>query len=517
MDHGRLETWRNPQTEARIAVESWGVKEPVQEQFIERPRSARMIWNYMLRVGPVAVWRKVRSRMAEQRRNSKVVGVGMGRVVEAPSGSALEAGQRVIFLAPNHSPEWTHISLDIRLMAPAMIVENAAVKKAALELPESLRTYAGWSPYSGKALDATVLKRELTRLTSDYPSKASSALRGNGSTSTGNVGPERLEVDTAPAPRPSVVLFGLGNYAKTQIVPGIRRHLHLAAVHEIDTDQIGSAGAFGVTLDTCPWPRDGEHYDAWFIAGFHHTHAPLAIRALETGAYAVVEKPLVTTREQFNGLEGVLRRTETSRLFACFQKRYSRLNERARSDLRVPRGEPVDMHCLVYEIPLPRLHWYNWPNSGSRLVSNGCHWLDYFLYLNNYSPVADLDAQPLRDGDLAAWVRLDNGAQLVMSLTETGSQRLGVRDVIDLRARDVTIRMVDATLYESECSSRVLHRERVNPLESYRRMYDQIGRRIAAKEPGDPLESLRSTTLMLDLQDELQTKRSSKPGLKAVR
>jgi hypothetical protein len=164
------------------------------------------------------------------------------------------------------------------------------------------------------------------------------------------------------------------------------------------------------------------------------------------------------------------------------------------------------MHCLVYEIPVPALHWYNWPNSGSRVVSNGCHWLDYFLYMNDYSPVTGLEVWPLRGSDLAAYVRLDNGAQMTMSLTDTGSCRLGVREVVDLRAGDVTVRMIDATYYEAENGVRVLRRRRVNPMDAYRLMYESICRRIAAGRQGDPLESLRSSKLMLDLDDELKRK-----------
>jgi predicted dehydrogenase len=283
----------------------------------------------------------------------------------------------------------------------------------------------------------------------------------------------------------------------------MRNHLHLAAVHEIDPDQLQSASGLRATLDTSPLPRDSSRYDAWFIAGFHASHADLAIRALQGGAYAVVEKPLVTTREQLLALRGTLANVTDRRLFTCFHRRYSRLHEWARADLGLQPGERVDMHCIVYEIPLPSRHWYNWPNSGSRLISNGCHWLDYFLYVNDYSPVRDRYVRPTRGSDLVAAVGLENGAQLVLSLTDTGSERLGVRDLIDLRARNVTVRLTDSTYYDAESSTRTLRRARVNPMNAYARMYDTICRRIAAGRDGDAPESLRSTELMLDLEEDV--------------
>jgi hypothetical protein len=167
------------------------------------------------------------------------------------------------------------------------------------------------------------------------------------------------------------------------------------------------------------------------------------------------------------------------------------------------------MHSLVYEIPLPRLHWYTWPNSGSRLVSNGCHWLDYFLFMNDFAAVSDLRVEPMRGGDLVTCVRLVNGAQMIMSLTDAGSPRLGVRDVIDLRANNTTVRLVDATFYHAENRSRVLRTRSVNSMAAYKRMYDEICRRITRGEEGDSTESLRSTELMLDLEDALRVARSA--------
>jgi predicted dehydrogenase len=220
-----------------------------------------------------------------------------------------------------------------------------------------------------------------------------------------------------------------------------------------------------------------------------------------------VEKPLATSWKQYAALSTALESGGERRLFACFHKRYSRLNDWARSDLGVDPGEPVDMHCIVFEIPLPFLHWYNWPNSGSRIISNGCHWLDYFLFMNDYCQVVDAGVWAVSEPDVAAFVELDNGAKLVMSLTDTGSARLGVRDVIELRAGNVTVRLTDATYYDAENTAKVLRRRRENPMSAYRRMYRTICRRIAKGKPGDDLSTLCSSKLMLQIEDELRAKR----------
>ena len=91
------------------------------------------------------------------------------------------------------------------------------------------------------------------------------------------------------------IIFGLGNYAKTAILPNIKAKFNISEVHEIDPYQLDflrNANQM-MTSDTSPLPRGNALFDAWFISGYHHTHVDLAISALSTGATAVIEKPLL--------------------------------------------------------------------------------------------------------------------------------------------------------------------------------------------------------------------------------
>jgi predicted dehydrogenase len=301
------------------------------------------------------------------------------------------------------------------------------------------------------------------------------------------------------------VLFGLGHHAKTQIIPNLPVEITLDCVHEIDPNQLASMQNRRVSLDTSPWPRNEERYDIWFIAGYHHTHAPLAVRALYNRACAVIEKPVATTWKQLKDLQDALGSADDRRMFCCFHKRYMEFNKLVRDDLCIGPNDPINMHCIIYEIPLPQHHWYNWPASGSRLMSNGCHWLDYFMFMNGYPQVEDVRLWHASKSNLAVHARLTNGAIFNMSLTDIGSARLGVRDIIDLRAGKVTVRLVDSTYYEAENSHRVLRRVRQNPMAIYRGMYRTICKRILSGQSGDHPDSLRSTELMLTLEDALQS------------
>jgi predicted dehydrogenase len=303
----------------------------------------------------------------------------------------------------------------------------------------------------------------------------------------------------------TATLFGYGNYAKTVIIPNLPPSLHLDRIHEVDPLQI-PRHRHGLTWSTNPG-RDADDTN-WiaFVAGYHHTHADLAATTLRRGGTAVVEKPLVVNRAQHADLTSAMTGS-AGRLFACFHKRYSPLNRLALEDLACPRGAPISYHAIVYEVPLPARHWYRWPNSHSAIVSNGCHWLDHFLWFNDYSPHQRFTLDRALDGSFNISVELDNGAYFTLVLTHRGSERIGMREYVELRTRDRTVRIIDNGDYMAEHSRRRLRRHRVNKMRSYGEMYARIGQAILRDEPGDSLASVDvGCRLMLDLDDAVSSR-----------
>jgi len=338
-------------------------------------------------------------------------------------------------------------------------------------------------------------------------------IRSGGITTLKQRGSDRQSV---VRPNKRAVLFGYGNYAKTNIIPSVKAQLDLQCIHEVDPLQIPQEKLDEYAWDTSPFLRDEEAYDACFIAGFHHTHAPIAVHALRQFAYAVVEKPLVTDWEQLNELSQVIQEVP-HKLFACFQKRYSPMNEWALTDLGIrSSAESFSYHCIVFEVPLPKRHWYQWPNSKSRLVSNGCHWIDHFLYLNGYCPFSSYDVIIANEGTINCSVELDNGSFFTMVLTDQGSARIGVQDHIELRRNDVTVKMVNSSSYQSENSIKRIRKKRINKRISYHRMYKTITSKILNDEPADSNESiLVGSRLMLNMEDRMYS-RISENGVSQI-
>jgi predicted dehydrogenase len=370
-------------------------------------------------------------------------------------------------------------------------------------------TLRGWNVYSGYTLDERE-SSDLAGCLRDLVAKIDWSSARALSTDPPTEFREKTDF-TAPeggrgsqGKRKRGVLFGYGHYAKTNILPNIRRHIEVETIHEVDPTQAPPISDDGPRWDTAPVPRDGYDYEVYLIAGYHHTHAPLAVSALECDAYAVVEKPLAVDGDQLTELLSALNASNGG-YFGCFHKRYSPLNDFAIRDLRQSVERPIDYHCIVYEVPLPDLHWYRWPNSKSRLISNGCHWIDHFLYLNGYDEVESIGLGQSPSGTINCSATLRNGAYFTMALTDTGSERIGLQEHVELRAGDVTVRMINNSSYIAENSSRVLRRLHFNKMVTYKLMYKAIAERIARGEQGDTAQSLRvSTRLILDLEDRLQ-------------
>ncbi|MBP7635264.1 oxidoreductase [Candidatus Ozemobacteraceae bacterium] len=487
--------------------------------YFVRPRSMRLLVNYLFEFGLRGVVRKVRSRLGEKYRNEKYISFGIGMILEADAGSVHAVGNIVAFLAPCHPACVERIVLDDGLAVPLesghRFDEHVVLHGGPGEtLPDAdfWNGLAGFSEHAGRVLDAATLADlhdRLKRAASAEPWAACMSYavheRDGASSVSETVAAEGADSSRKGSAKPSGIVYGYGNYAKSFLIPNASPFIEIRKVHEIDPTQIPLEER-GYAWDTAPLPRPDERADVFFGAGYHHTHVPVALAALRQGAYAVIEKPVAVDERQLGELLEALN-VAGPKLFSCYHKRYIPFNIYAGEDLGLRPGVPVSYSCVVYEVPLPKRHWYHWPNAKSRLVSNGCHWIDHFLFLNGFPEVRSFDLAIAPDGTLNVSVTAGNGAFFTMVLTDRGSERVGLRDYIELRTADSTVRMTDGSTYVAEGPDRVIRRASINKLFSYQNMYATISEKISRGEPGDTVESVRiSAGLILDLERLFRTR-----------
>ena len=507
---GYLDYYRGAD-DLRITVCAWRCVSPVTDVYFVRHRSIRMVWNYIGEFGVRAVLRKIFSRLRESLRNQRVLAVGLGRICQTGAVGEWEVGTPVAFVAPCHPR-----------CVERVVVQREFVRKVDEELlarvtrpgeirwleqgPEILKhdAVAGWDPRSG-----TPVPSEALNLILDESISLWDAVEPNQNKFLPRAQPTPIQERTPSPPRRKegkrAVLFGLGNYAKTVLLRFLDPRIHVECVHELDPAQLGHIDKLPWEVDASPLLRPDREYDAYLIAGYHHTHNDLAIAALRRGAYAIVTKPLVTDQAQLERLL-VAMRAHPERYFACYPMRHNPLWTYAREDLGVAPGDPIHYYCIVYEAPLPLRHWYRWPNSGSRLISNGCHWIDHFLFMNDFQPVKCKDVRRFMNGDLCVNVELVNGAAFSMVLTDHGSVRIGMQQYVEMRANDVTIRVRNASRYSAEGPHGMLRGKRIPRQGDARRMYQIVSKKVADEASGDKVEHIeKSCRLVLDLEDQLRS------------
>lgn len=488
---GFLDPWCGPR-DVRITVKCWQNVEQLDDLYFEREPSFRTLIDYGREVGPVEVARKVLSRLSEGARNQKYAAIGLGEVID---GAGFEPGETVAFFAPCVPRCVERVVLVPELVWPVDEQLPEEDLQFSERLSDRFRTWSAWRPESGAGLvDIDTLAERvfecLTTAVADrtLPLDPPSA-----------VVERQLASPVRSTQGLSACLLGFGHYARTIILPSVPAGIDVQAVHELDP--LMAPDDFTL-VDTAPDLRDDEHYDVVFVAGYHASHARIAAQALERGAWVVSEKPLATTHNGLRMLRDVF--GESSRYFAGFHRRYSTVNDWIFADLRPTDNNPLSYHSIVHEVELPARHWYQWPASGSRLLSNGCHWVDHFLFLNGFAEVARSDVRRGPHGTIVCTMELVNGAFFSLTLTDRGSDRLGVREHTEIRVKDATVRIDDFKEYEAEGPNGLIRREKFHKLAAHRAMYASIGARILNGSAGDTLDSVqRSSLAVLDLEEQL--------------
>ncbi len=506
---GFLDYYKSP-NEYRLQVLAFKNLEKLENVYFVRQKSLKTLYNYTKKFGFKAVARKAISRLKESLRNEKYISCGIGKIIETDLKQKFKTNQTVAFLAPFTPALVERIVLPEELIFPIDFNTSFLKEKSILylESPSAQEWYQqikAWTIYSGKDLKSFDLGYISQKTTQEIKNSSWQSAK-NFPASQSNI--QEFKGTLPNNSKNNAVVFGWGHYAKTNIFPNIKP-LKIVSVHEIDPFQIAPFKKSQINYwDTAPLPRDTEKekYNTYFIASFHHTHTPLAITAFKQNANAVVEKPITTTKKQLEDLLAALKNSK-GQLFSAFHKRYSPLNKFIFKDLKNSETTPINYHAIVYEVPLPNFHWYRWPNSQSSLVTNGCHWIDQFLFLNNFSKPKKYGVSLSSDkSTINAWAELENGAFFTMALTDKGSEYIGVRDYVELRTKNKTAKIIDDSIYIAEDKSGIVRKKKINKMKNYKTMYKTIAKKITTGQKGDSLKSLEvSSGLILELEEKLKS------------
>jgi predicted dehydrogenase len=205
----------------------------------------------------------------------------------------------------------------------------------------------------------------------------------------------RAVVISAPEAPPAAPVrlgaLGAGSFATGALFPILRKVrgielIGLASASGYKSEHAARRFGFRTALtDEAELLRD-EGINTIAVLTRHHLHARQTAAALRAGKHVFCEKPLALNREELLDVERALR--DSGRLLMVgFNRRFAPMSARLRRFLE-PVREPLMIHYRVNAGLLPPGHWHYDPaQGGGRIVSEGCHFIDYLTFLTGALPV----------------------------------------------------------------------------------------------------------------------------------
>jgi predicted dehydrogenase/threonine dehydrogenase-like Zn-dependent dehydrogenase len=208
-----------------------------------------------------------------------------------------------------------------------------------------------------------------------YPPDAPSERRLNGSPT----GPRRARARAAgPVVRLGVI--GAGNYATSMLLPHLRGRSDVELVEVATATALSAANAqrkFGFQRYSTDYQgllADGA-IAAVLIATRHDAHAHMVCDALRAGKTVFVEKPLAVDPQQLQAIRATVEETGNDRLMVGYNRRFAPLAGELRARWG-PLAGPIQLRYDVNAGPLEADSWYRGEEQGSRIVGEGCHFID---------------------------------------------------------------------------------------------------------------------------------------------
>lgn len=251
----------------------------------------------------------------------------------------------------------------------------------------------------------------------------------------------RTPLKVASNDKINIGIIGMGMWMRGNLIPFLLKDERVRITIAADMDSvrlIQGAELFNIPLISSN-PADvchSDQVDAVFIATWHDAHADIACMALEAGKMVFVEKPPIINGDQYKKLKETLERHSDALFFVGYNRIHLPVTKIIK-DAIVGADGPITITAFVREPTISKTHYYYWPHQGSRIVSNGCHWIDYAFHLLYPKTPSDIQVISALSGNKQSnnviIMRYDDGSIVSLTFSDRGESLIGGNETIDIK------------------------------------------------------------------------------------
>lgn len=254
--------------------------------------------------------------------------------------------------------------------------------------------------------------------------------------STSKTSSKKLVVSTKPLSKTKLGLgvIGAGNFARYTLLPTLKsldglELVGIASASGRAAADVARRYRFRYAASDDQQILQDKNVDIVALLTRHNLHARQALAGLKAGKHVFCEKPLALNEKELRQIESALARKGSPLLTVGFNRRFAPLS-RTLYDFLQPRTQPLAAHYRVNAGPLPPYHWLLDPaRGGGRIIGEGCHFIDYLIFLVGAAPVSvSAVALPVDGGNLQdnvqVTLRFSDGSVGTLSYLSNGDRSL---------------------------------------------------------------------------------------------
>ncbi|GAB6282462.1 MAG: bi-domain-containing oxidoreductase [Ignavibacterium sp.] len=198
--------------------------------------------------------------------------------------------------------------------------------------------------------------------------------------------------------------IGAGNFAQSNLLPHLKNETlqMVCTTNPLNAKSVSEKFGFKEYTTSYEEILNSDKIDTVFIATRHNTHSKFVLEALNKGKNVFVEKPLALSKEELELIKEKyyekLQSNKSIKLFVGYNRRFSEPFILIK-DYFADTTEPFVINYRVNAGYFPPDSWYQDPEQGYRILSEGGHFIDIFNFITNESKPTKVFAQTINSNN----------------------------------------------------------------------------------------------------------------------